>query len=63
MTSWEEDELFKQYHWEKDLIKHQYMSPNGYVLSFDDVMDLGQSADGEKQLVVIIKEYGYSGNI
>lgn len=59
MNSMEEDALFKEWGWEKDLIGRRWVSPLGIELSFDDVVDISSGGSAlELWLIGIIKQYG-----
>lgn len=58
MNSMEEDALFNEWGWEKDLIQRKWFSPKGITIAFDTVMELGGSETGEEVLVHNIKQYG-----
>lgn len=58
MNSWEEDELFRQWGWEKDLIQRVYIAPSGHKVTFDEVMSVTQSEQGEAALRQVVREFG-----
>lgn len=58
LSSWEEDELFAQHGWEKNLIRREFEGPLGHRIDFDQVMDMTQSPDGEESLRVLVRRYG-----
>lgn len=60
MNSMEEDALFKEYGWEKDLIQRIWISPvQNMKLSFDTLMDLtAYGRDGQVALEKMIKQFG-----
>lgn len=60
INSWEEDKLFEEWSWEKDLIQRVYRSPDGMIeLPFDDVMRATSSGPlGELELKEVVMAYG-----
>ena len=57
MNSWEEQALFEQYGWMQNLVARKWMAPDGFVLTYDDLMDLADEA-GERALVYVIVLHG-----
>lgn len=58
MNSWDEDALFTEWGWFKDLIKRRYESPSGAFITFDQVMEISTSPEGEQALVATVRQYG-----
>lgn len=58
MSSWDEDKLFADWGWEKDLINRVYRGPFNHELGFDAVMQLTSTPDGEAQLKAFVRRYG-----
>lgn len=58
MSSWEEDQLFSENGWYKNLVKRQYESPSGHVIPFDTVMLWTDSPAGEATLRHLVRQYG-----
>ena len=58
LSSWEEDALFEEWGWYKNLIKRQYEGPQGHVFPFDEVMNLTGSPEGEDALRQVVQDYG-----
>lgn len=58
MTSWEEDELFADWGWQKNLVQRRWESPGGLWLGFDDLVGLTETPEGEATLRRIVAAYG-----
>lgn len=58
MSSMDEDALFAEWSWTKDLIKRQYEGPFGHYLGFDDVVGLTSTPEGEAYLRTVVATYG-----
>jgi len=58
MNSMEEDSLFAEHGWTKDLIGRRWVSPKGIVLRFDDVVGLTDTPEGEEALREAVEVYG-----
>lgn len=58
MNSMEEDALFESFGWTKNLIARRYESPRGLWLSFDDLVGLTETPEGEDTLRQLVAVYG-----
>ena len=58
MSSWEEDWLFEQYGWTKNLIQRRYEGPRGHAISFDEVVSATATPEGEETLRQAVMQFG-----
>lgn len=58
MNSWEEDRLFEEHGWYKNLIQRRWEGPRGHYIGFDQVMDASLTPRGEQDLKATIQQYG-----
>lgn len=58
MNSWDEDNLFEEWGWIKNLIQRCYEGPYGHRITFDAVMDATDTPEGEEDLRAAVRQYG-----
>lgn len=58
MSSMEEDALFAEWGWEKDLIQRHYTGPYGHIIGFDDIVGLTTTPEGEAYLRTVVASFG-----
>lgn len=58
MNSMEEDALFEEYGWWKDLIGRRFISPGGQEITFDQLMEHTLTPEGEQYLVSVVRAHG-----
>lgn len=58
LSSREEEALFEEWGWEKNLIQRRYEGPFGHEIGFDDVVGLTKDAEGEATLRTLVAMYG-----
>lgn len=58
MNSMEEQALFEQQGWAQDLIRRQWVAPDGFIITYDDLMDFTVDEVGERALIYLIHLHG-----